>query len=68
MCLERTSKVCETRRHTSSGTTYLPALSDTRLESSIMNGQTAIVLFVNRGEIVILNSRLHKVAAHSPRC
>jgi len=61
-------KVREIRRHTAPDTTYLPARSDTRLESGVMNGQTAIVLFVDRGEIVILNSRLHKVSAHSPRC
>jgi hypothetical protein len=66
--MSKNVKVRKIRRHTASGTAYLPARSDTRLESSIMNGQTTIMLSVNRGEIVILNSRLHKVAAHSPRC
>lgn len=47
---------------------YLGVCSDTRLESGIMDGQTAIAQELDIGEIIFLYPRLQKVATHGPMC
>jgi hypothetical protein len=47
---------------------YLRAHSNTRLESGIMNGQTAIALSLDLGEVIFLYPRLQKVTTHGSMC